>query len=108
MPPLREKWPPANGAQPGIRGRTFLADGGHQHRVKGQNGLPEIAAVGSRPPFPQHIALTVQRQAAILPVIVGAHLRDQFSDTFSLVTGQLPAHQDFGPTWPEAGKEETT
>ena len=61
LPPLREKGPPANGAQPGIRGRAVLADGGHQHRVKGKNGLTEVAAVGSRPAFPQHIALTVQR-----------------------------------------------
>ena len=61
LPPLREKGPPANGAQPGIWSRAVLADGGHQHRVKGKNGLPEVAAVGSRPAFPQHIALTVQR-----------------------------------------------
>ena len=99
LPPLREKGPPADSAQAGGRGRAVLADGSCQHRVKGQNGLPEVAAVGPRPPLAQHIALTVQRQTAIVPVIVGAHLRDQFADTFSLVTGQLPAHQDFGPTW---------
>lgn len=31
LPPLREKVPPADGAQPSIRGRAVLADGGHQH-----------------------------------------------------------------------------
>ena len=101
MPPLREKGPPADGAQAGVRGRAVLADGSCQHRVKGENGLPEVAAIGPCPTLAKHITLTIQRQAAILPVIIGAHLRDQFSDTLSLVTGQFPAHQDFGPTWPE-------
>lgn len=59
LPPLREKGPPADGAQAGVRGRAVLADRGRQHRVKGQNGLPEVAAVGTRPAFPHHIALTV-------------------------------------------------
>ncbi len=101
MPPLREKGLPADRSQAGVRGRAVLADGSYQQRVKGQNGLPEVAAIGPCPTLAKHITLTSQRQAAILPVIIGAHLRDQFSDTLSLVTGQFPAHQDFGPTWPE-------
>ena len=76
MPPLREKGPPADGAQAGVWGWAVLADGGCQHRVKGQNGLPKVAAIGPCPTLAKHITLTIQRQAAIFPVIIGAHLRD--------------------------------
>lgn len=40
LPPLREKGPPADSAQAGVRGWAVLADGGCQYRVKWQNGLP--------------------------------------------------------------------
>lgn len=98
---IREKGPAAYRARPGFRGGAIGEQGGLQRRIGRQNGLPEVAAIGPCPTLAKHITLTSQRQAALLPVIIGAHLRDQFSDTLSLVTGQFPAHQDFGPTWPE-------
>ena len=65
--------------------------------------MPEVAAVSACPTFIQHIAGTVQRETqAGFTVIVGAHARDKPPDFLSLVTGQIPGHQDFGPRWPEA------
>jgi len=49
LPPLREKGPPADRAQAGVRGQAVLADGGCQYRVKWQNGLPEVVAIGPCP-----------------------------------------------------------
>ena len=102
MPPLGKEGLTAHRTKPGIRWKPFITDGRFQHRVKGKDALPEIAAVGARPPFHQHIAGAVQREAQGLPaVIVGAHLRNKPPDFLPLITGQLPAHYCFGPTWPE-------
>ena len=90
--PIREKDPAADGANPGFRGRAVLRQCGLQHRIKGQNGLPEVAAKGPRPALAQHIAITVQRQAAAFFVIVGAPLCHQLADRGLFLAGQLPAH----------------
>ena len=59
-------------------------------RGKGQNRLPEITAIRARPPLVEHIALTVQREAAVFRVIVGAPPFYQPADGRTLGTGQLP------------------
>ena len=51
--------------------------GGLQSWIKGQDGLPEVAAIGTCPALSQHIALTVQGQASTGPVIVGAPFHHQ-------------------------------
>ena len=55
-------------AGPRFRDRAFGGQRRLQHRIIGQNGIPEVAAVGSRPAFPQHITGAVQRYAPILPI----------------------------------------
>lgn len=59
-------------------------------RGKGQNRLPEITAIRARPPLVEHIALTVQREAAVFRVIVGAPPFYQPANGRTLGTGQLP------------------
>ena len=87
--------------QPYFRPRRLPRKGGFQHRGQRQHRRPEVAAQAPRPPFAEHIAGAVQRETAVFAVIVGADTRDQPPDCFPLVTGQLPAHHRFGPTWPE-------
>ena len=60
-PAIREERPPIDRARPGFRGRVFGGQRRLQHRIIGQNGIPEIAAVCARPAFPQHIAGAVRR-----------------------------------------------
>ena len=60
-PAIREKGAAAHRAGPQLRAWALPCEGGLQRRVKGQDGLPEIAAIGTRPAFPQHIAGAVQR-----------------------------------------------
>ena len=60
-PAVREKDAAADRAEPGFRGGALGGQPRLQHRVKGQNGIPEVAAIAPRPAFPQHIALAVQR-----------------------------------------------
>lgn len=74
LPPLGYKGPTADGAGLEVRGRAVSGEGGLQPGIEGQDGLPEVAAQGPRPAFAQHIALAVQWQAPIFPVIVGAPL----------------------------------
>ena len=64
--------------------------GSRQRRIVGKNGLPEIPAICACPAFPQHIALAVQRQAAIFPVIIGAQRSHQPADRRLFLTGQFP------------------
>lgn len=52
------------------RAAALSQQGGLQYRVEGKNRLPEIPTVSACPPFAQHIAGAVQRQAAIFRVIV--------------------------------------
>ncbi len=88
-PPVREKGPPADRTGPGFRGGPLGIEGGLQHRVQRQDGLPEVAAVSPRPAFPQHIALAVKGQTAIFPVIVGAPFHYKGADSGLFLTGQL-------------------
>ena len=60
-PAVREKDAAADRAEPGFWGGALGGQPRLQHRVKGQNGIPEVAAIAPRPAFPQHIALAVQR-----------------------------------------------
>ena len=102
LPPLGKEGLATHRTELGIRWKPFVTDGRFQHRVKGKDALLKVAAVRARPPFPQHIAGAVQREAQGLPaVIVGAHLRNKPPDFLPLITGQLPAHYCLGPTWPE-------
>lgn len=65
-------------------------------RGKGQNRLPEIAAICACPPLIQHVALTAQRETAVFRVIVGTPPFYQLSDGRTLGTGQLPGvHSSF-------------
>ena len=68
----------------------------------------KILAVRTRPPHVQHIAGTVQQQAAVFRVVVGAHVRHQLADRRPFVPGQFAGFRfhslhsfHFGPTWPE-------
>ena len=101
LPPLGDKGPSAYGTAPCFRPHGLPGQGGFEHRGQRQHRRPEVAAQAPRPPLAEHIAGTVQGETAIVAVIVGAHTRDQPPDRLSLVTGQLPAHHRFGPTWPE-------
>ncbi len=66
--------------------------GGLQRRVQRQDSLPEVAAVSPRPALSQHIALAIQRQASVLPVIVGAPLHRLGADGRLFLAGQFSAH----------------
>ena len=62
-----------------------------QFRVVGQYALSEITAHGvSAVNLLQHHAVAVQRQAAILWIVVGTFLCHQFSDSSSFFFGQFP------------------
>ena len=91
MTPLGQKCLSADRTGPQLRRDAFRCQRRLELRVKGQDSLTEITAVRPCPALVQHIAGTVQRKAqAAFPVIVGAHPRDQRTDFFLLVTGQLP------------------
>ena len=91
LPPVREKDPTADGARPGFRD-TLHGQRPFQHRIKGQHRRAEIAAICPRPAFPQHIAGTVQRQAAIVFIVVGAPLCHQLADLRLFLPSQFTAH----------------
>ena len=80
LPPIRGNGPAADGTGLKLRPGPLGQKGGLQRRIEGQHRLPEIAAQRPRPAFPQHIALTVQGQAAALPVIVGTPFCHQGAD----------------------------
>ena len=88
-PPAQEGGPSAEGTGPRLHG-SGGGQGGLQDRVQGQDRRPEVAAQGPRPGFPQHITLTVQRQASHSPVIIGAPLHHQGPDRRPLLAGELP------------------
>ena len=91
-PAIREERPPTDRAGPRFRGRAFGGQRRLQHRIIGQNGIPEVAAVCARPAFPQHIAGAVQRQAPILPIIIRTQGKHQLADRPLFLAGQFPAH----------------
>ena len=91
LPPIREKGPAAHGTRPGFRD-TLHGQRPFQHGIKGQHRRTEIAAICPCPAFPQHIAGTVQRQAAIVFIVVGAPLCHQLADFRLFLPGQLTAH----------------
>lgn len=78
--PIGGDGPAADGTGLKLRPGPLGQEGGFQRRIKGQNGLPEVAAVGTRPAFPEHIALALQGQAPVFLVIVGAPLCYQGAD----------------------------
>ncbi|EQE41372.1 hypothetical protein QCA_1698 [Clostridioides difficile CD40] len=86
---IREKGPAAYRARPGFRGGAIGEQGGLQRRIGRQDGLPEVAAIGTRPAFSQHITLAVQRQAAVILIIIGAQGFYQLVDRPLFLTGQL-------------------
>ena len=75
------------------RGGAFRSEGRLQHGIIGQHRLPEVAAQRPRPALLQHIAGAVQRQAAHIPVIVGAQPCHQLADGRLFFTGQLSGHR---------------
>ena len=101
LPPIRGNGPAADRANLKIRPGPLGQEGGLQRRIKGQHRLPKVAAQRPRPAFPQHIALTVQGQAAALPVIVGTPFCHQGADRpFFLAcqfTGQAVTSRQPGP-----------
>lgn len=84
----REICPTANRANLIGRAAALSQQGVLQHRIEGKYRLLKIPAVPARPPFTQHIAGTVQRQAAIFRIIVRAPLH-QPADRRPFGTGQL-------------------
>lgn len=80
QPSIQRDGPAANGARLKLRPGPLGQKGCLQRRIKGQDGLPEIAAVSTRPAFAEHIALTLQGQAPVFLVIVGAPLYHQGAD----------------------------
>ena len=77
---------------PGFRGGAFRSEGRLQHGIIGQHRLLEVAAQRPRPALLQHIAGALQRQAAHIPVIVGAQPCHQLADGRLFLTGQLSGH----------------
>ena len=91
LTPLGQKRLSADRTGSQLRGDAFRCQRRLKLRVKRQDSLTEITAVRPCPALVQHIAGTVKRKAqAAFSVIVGAHPRDQRTDFFLLVTGQLP------------------
>ncbi len=101
QPPIQRDGSAADRAGLKIRPGPLGQKGGLQRRIEGQHRLPEIAAVSARPAFAEHIALTVQGQAAIFLVIVGTPFCYQGADRpFFLAcqfTGQAVTSRQPGP-----------
>ena len=91
LPPIREESPAAHRARPGFCD-TLHGQRPFQHRIKGQHRRAEIAAISARPALAQHIARTVQRQAAIVFIVVGAPFCHQLTNRRFFLPGQLTAH----------------
>lgn len=91
LPPVREKGPAAHRARTGFRD-TLHGQRPFQHGIKGQHRRTKIAAISARPALAQHIAGTVQRQAAIVFIVVGAPFCHQLTDRCLFLPGQLTAH----------------
>ena len=91
-----------------LSSRVITHQRGFQRKIKRKDGVLEILAVRARPPFVQHVAGTIQRQAAVFRVVVGAHARHQLADSRPFAPGQFAGFRlhslhsfHFGPTWPE-------
>ncbi len=97
LPPVREKGPAAHWAGPGFR-HGLHGQRPFQHGIKGQHRRTEIAAIRPCPAFPQHIALTVQRQASSVLVVVGAPTLHKGADRRLFLPGQFTAHFSL-PSW---------
>lgn len=87
LPPASRDGPSADRAGPG-RYRPLGKQGGLQRRIKGQHRLPEIAAIGPRPAFPQHITFTRRHKLRILRF----HLRRKLTHS---VVPPLPTQIQF-------------
>ena len=97
LPPIREESPAAYRARPSFCD-TLHGQRPFQHRIKGQHRRAEIAAISARPALAQHIAGTVQRQAAIVFIVVGAPFCHQLTDCRLFLPGQFTAHFSL-PSW---------
>ena len=99
--PISGDSPAADGTGLKLRPGPLSQEGGLQRRIKGQDGLPEVAAVSTCPAFAEHIALALQGQAPVFLVIVGAPLCYQGADRpFFLAcqfTGQAVTSRQPGP-----------
>ena len=91
LPPVREESPAAHRAGPGFH-HGLHGQRPFQHGIKGQHRRTEIAAISPCPAFPQHIALAVQRQAAIVFIVVGAPFCHQLTNRRFFLPGQFTAH----------------
>ena len=91
LPPIREKGSAAHRARPGFRD-TLHGQRPFQHGIKGQHRRTEIAAICPCPAFAQHIAGTVQRQAASVLVVVGAPPFHKGADRRLFLPDQFTAH----------------
>ena len=91
LPPIWEKSPAAHRARPGFRD-TLHGQRPFQPRIKRQHRRAEIAAISARPALAQHIAGTVQWQAAIVFNVVGAPLCHQLADRRPFLPSQFTAH----------------
>ena len=91
LPPVREKGSAADGTRPGFRDMLH-GQRPFQYGIKWQHRRTEIAAICPRPALAQHIAGTVQRQAAIVFIVVGAPLCHQLTDHRLFLPGQFTAH----------------
>ena len=92
QPPIHRDGPAADRANLKIRPGPLGQESGLQRRIEGQDGLPEIAAVSARPAFAEHIALTLQGQAPIFLVIVGAPFCHQSADFLFFLACQFTGH----------------
>jgi nitroreductase len=88
----------AEGAGPQLRRVAGAGQRPLQCRVEGEDSVSEILAVRARPAFAQHIAGTVQQQAAIVFIVVGAPLCHQLADRRLFLPGQFTAHFSL-PSW---------
>lgn len=87
LPPIPEKGPAAYRAIPGFRHRPLGGQRRLQRGIKGLHCLPEVAAISTRPAFAQHIALPIQKQAAVFLTVVGAPLHHKRADDQSFLPG---------------------
>jgi len=90
--PIHGDSPAADGAGLENRGRALGQERRLQRRIKGQDSLPEITAIGPRPAFAEHITFALQGQASIFLVIVGAPLHHQGADFPFFLAGQFTGH----------------
>ena len=91
LPPIREESPAAYRARPGFCD-TLHGQRPFQHGIKGHHRRAEIAAISPCPALAQHIARSIQRQAASILVIIGTPPLHKGADRCLFLPGQFTAH----------------